>query len=164
MTAIDGWPVELADTAGLRTSDDSLEQAGVDRAVAELKAADLALLVFDVSRTWTDEMRQLVDKRRDAIVVHNKADLLPSDALEHGQVLRDRPDGVLVCAKTAGNLPALLGAIAERLVPDAPPPGEAVPFTIEQIEVLRAAIEYVQGKDLSRASAKLTALVRTSAR
>ena len=48
-TAIDGWPVQLADTAGLRASDDELESAGVKLAGAALAAADLVILVCDAT-------------------------------------------------------------------------------------------------------------------
>jgi tRNA modification GTPase len=163
LTAIDGWPVELADTAGLRTSDEPLEQAGVNRAVAELNNADLALWVFDVSQTWTDELRQLADERRDAIVVHNKADLLRTNAMAQGESLPDRPEGVYVSAKTAWNIPELLGAITGRLVGDTPPPGTAVPFKIEQIEAIRAAIHHAQRDQLPQAIAALKSLLPTGA-
>ena len=48
-TAIDGWPVELVDTAGLREADDTVERDGVSRAVAAKDAADLRVLVLDRS-------------------------------------------------------------------------------------------------------------------
>ena len=44
-TAIDGWPIQLADTAGLRDAADELEAAGVARAARALAAADLVVLV-----------------------------------------------------------------------------------------------------------------------
>ena len=48
-TAIDGWPVQLADTAGLREGHDELESAGVELARATLASADLVVLVQDVT-------------------------------------------------------------------------------------------------------------------
>ena len=48
-TAIDGWPVELADTAGLRATDDELESAGVRLAEAALASADLVIVVRDAT-------------------------------------------------------------------------------------------------------------------
>ncbi len=50
MTAIDGWPIQLADTAGLRSTRDEIELAGVTRATAAAGAADLVLLVEDCAR------------------------------------------------------------------------------------------------------------------
>ncbi len=47
--ALDGWPVELIDTAGFHESDDDLEQQGMVRACAILEQADLRLWVLDAS-------------------------------------------------------------------------------------------------------------------
>lgn len=47
--ALDGWPVELADTAGLREASESLEVAGVDRAKDRLASADLIVWVMDAT-------------------------------------------------------------------------------------------------------------------
>lgn len=47
--AIDGWPVELADTAGWRTQADEVEQQGIDRARTALAAADLCIWLLDGS-------------------------------------------------------------------------------------------------------------------
>ena len=49
-TAIDGWPVELCDTAGLRPAATPVERAGIERAQERLAQADLAVLVFDRER------------------------------------------------------------------------------------------------------------------
>ena len=50
-----GWPVVLADTAGLRESGDAIEQEGVRRARARAAAADLRVLVLDASGDWRTE-------------------------------------------------------------------------------------------------------------
>ena len=47
--ALDGWPIELADTAGLRDDAGSLEEAGIGKAKAALAEADLAIWVMDGS-------------------------------------------------------------------------------------------------------------------
>jgi len=80
-----GWPVVLADTAGLRASGDAIEQEGVRRAKARAATADLRLLVLDASSDWASEMKSLTeatdrwDPARDIVVV-NKVDLAPVDA------------------------------------------------------------------------------------
>ncbi len=55
--AIDGWPVELCDTAGLRAAGDAVERAGIDRARERLAAADLVILVTDRSAPGRRGMR-----------------------------------------------------------------------------------------------------------
>ena len=77
-----GWPVVLADTAGLRDSTDAIEQEGVRRARARAAAADLRVLVLDASGDWRAEMQAIIaatehwTPARDIVVV-NKTDLAP---------------------------------------------------------------------------------------
>src|SRR5215470_16938228 len=74
-----GWPVVLADTAGLRTSPDAIEQEGVRRARARAATADLRLLVLDATGDWRAERDRLVaategwEGARDIVIV-NKVD------------------------------------------------------------------------------------------
>lgn len=128
-TAIDGWPVELCDTAGLRVGRDTVELAGIELARQRLGQADLAILVFDSSIAWSAEDQRLVDQWPDALLVHNKCDLPAAPA--------DRPAGLAVSALQGSGLTELLDAIVRRLVPAPPPPGAAVPFTPDQVEAVR---------------------------
>jgi tRNA modification GTPase len=80
-----GWPVVLADTAGLRDTADVIEQEGVRRALARAEAADLRLLVLDASADWKADMARLTGTGSrwipaHDIVVVNKVDLSPVDA------------------------------------------------------------------------------------
>ena len=50
-----GLPLRLLDTAGIRKTDDVVEQLGVNTAKEQLKAAELVLLVLDAERPWEDE-------------------------------------------------------------------------------------------------------------
>jgi tRNA modification GTPase len=136
-TAIAGWPVELCDTAGLRSATHPVEQAGVARAEEGLAAADLVVLVFDRSAAWSAADQALVDAWPQTLVVYNKCDLPPAGGL--------RPEGLCTSALRGDGLHALPHAIAARLVPDPPPAGAAVPFTEEQVERLRAIGSRVQG-------------------
>ena len=80
-----GWPVVLADTAGLRDTGDAIEQEGVRRALARAKAADLRLLVLDATTDWKAAMAELTKGERweatHDIVVVNKIDLQPAQAV-----------------------------------------------------------------------------------
>lgn len=126
---IDGWPVELLDTAGLRGTDEQLEAAGVERAHQALHKADLCLWVVETTAEPTPPPTDL----KDPLLVVNKADLpavWPADQV---------PGGLRVSAVTSEGLGDLMQAIANRLVPHAPPPGAAVPFLPEmtgQIEAI----------------------------
>lgn len=128
-TAVDGWPVELCDTAGLRDEANGVERAGVELAERRLARADLRLLIFDRSEPWSDAEAALAEQWPDAVVVHNKSDLPAADGR--------RPAGLSISALYGNGIPELLAAISRRLVPDPPPPGAAVPFTDEQVAAVR---------------------------
>jgi len=69
-----GFPVVLADTAGLRESADRIESEGVRRALARAEAADLKLIVLDAT-TWPEvpeATRALIDQ--DCLLLANKTD------------------------------------------------------------------------------------------
>ena len=74
--AIDGVSLELADTAGLRDTDDPVEREGVRRARQELTRADVALLVTDVAGAEDDQrLFAGVQAQIERIVLVNKIDL-----------------------------------------------------------------------------------------
>jgi tRNA modification GTPase len=70
-----GYPVVLADTAGLRETADLVEQEGLRRALARAEAAELRLFVFDASRPQ-DAAGAAAWPGSDTILVANKVDLL----------------------------------------------------------------------------------------
>ena len=74
---IGGATLLLADTAGIRKTDDPVEAEGIRRSNQKLEEANLILAVFDSSRPLTDEDRALADRCRGrlAIAVFNKTDL-----------------------------------------------------------------------------------------
>ncbi len=74
---VGGITLHLADTAGVRETDDVVESIGVDRAVKRLESAELVLAVFDASRDLTDADKKLIDlcKGKKAIGIINKIDL-----------------------------------------------------------------------------------------
>lgn len=133
LTAIDGWPVQFADTAGLRESTDELESAGIDRARRQLESADLRIVVLDVSRpAHADELR-LLEAWPDALVVAHKVDL-PE------QWGRPLPDSALrVSSQLGSGIADLLSAISQRLIPALPPPGTPLPISRRQIALLESA-------------------------
>jgi tRNA modification GTPase len=78
---IDGIPIRICDTAGLRSSDDPLERMGQQRAHMAIDTADLILLMIDGSQPLDDNDRHLLGRltHRSYVVVRNKIDLV-SDA------------------------------------------------------------------------------------
>jgi tRNA modification GTPase len=76
--SINGIPVHLVDTAGIRATADAVEKIGVERTHQAMADADLRLLVVDTSQSWSEEDSELLHRARrigSLLVVANKADL-----------------------------------------------------------------------------------------
>ncbi len=142
-TALDGWPVELSDTAGLRTGGGAVETLGVEKTRRCLDAADLVVLVFDRSRPFSRDDAELAAEMPEALRVHNKADLPSAE--------RERPTGLATSAVTGVGVQELIQEIADRLVPRVPPPGAGVPFASQQASLLATARDAIEAGALERA-------------
>ena len=107
--AIEGVPVRLVDTAGIRAHAGTLEAAGIERTRRALKAARIAIVVIDASRPLAPEARTLLEETRgrDRVVFANKIDL--GDA---GAAAIDDPDVIRGSAYDPASLAALRAAIA----------------------------------------------------
>jgi tRNA modification GTPase len=102
--AIDGIPVELIDTAGLRDSDDAVERIGIERARSAAAAADMILEIRDLTRA--EARADLPDLPGIPVLrIWNKADLAAGPA----------PDGLCVSAVTGEGLDALRAAIRAEM-------------------------------------------------
>lgn len=75
---LDGYPVIIADTAGLRASTDSIENEGIKRAQEWAKTANSRLILLEPS-TEADFLERLKPNPEYDLVVLNKIDLLPTD-------------------------------------------------------------------------------------
>jgi tRNA modification GTPase len=161
-TAIDGWPVVLADTAGLRASNDELESAGVELAQSALAGADLAILVRDATSSAVDSTPWKSLPSR-TIEVRNKIDLLPAGVgVEDGPA---RGSAIPVSALTGEGIANLAVAIGMALVPHPPAVGAAVPFTpaqFEKLAVARDAVEQRRGSPTAQALQSLLAVAEGS--
>ena len=131
--AIDGWPVELADTAGVREATDVLEMQGVRMARETTADADLCLWVLDASAPAGQAFPSDRQTGKPDLRVVNKIDLPPA------WDLAEAPGAVHVSARTGAGLAELCAAVGRRLVPDPPPAGAAVPFTAALAEGVLAA-------------------------
>ncbi|MFM5243161.1 tRNA uridine-5-carboxymethylaminomethyl(34) synthesis GTPase MnmE [Aeromonas media] len=108
---LDGMPLHIIDTAGLRDTQDKVEQIGIERAWAEIEQADRVLFMVDGTTTDAVDPREIwpefvdrLPKNIGLTVIRNKADLTgedlaPSQELGHA-VYR-------ISAKTELGLPAL---------------------------------------------------------
>ena len=152
-TAVDGWPIELADTAGIRSGGEALEQQGIDRARKNALEADLVLFVVDRSRPWSDDDAALAADWPQALWVFNKCDLPAAAAF-------DSKNFIEVSARQGTGIDELITAIARRLVPTAPAVDEALPFLPAHVTALTAAAAALAGNDSAGARATLACFKR----
>ena len=168
-TAADGWPIQLSDTPGLHQDVERLERAGISQAHQMIEEADLVVWVLEASSIDAgeeDSLREIVfrqsaeaeaifNKVRTLVVV-NKIDLW------HGAAAFE--SGTLTtCAISSEGIAALLDAIATGLVPQVPPAGGAVPFTVRQIVLLQQALQLWQRGRREEAGALLENLLSQTA-
>lgn len=152
-TAIDGWPVELADTAGLREGGDAVESAGVRLARERLAAADVVVAVFDATQRWTADSTLLAEAWPDAVVVHSKCDLVPEPA-------GDRPAGLRTSAITGQGIAELVQALASKIAPNPPPPEAAIPFTSRQADAIENAFRLLETRKKTASSTAIARLLK----
>jgi len=82
--AIDGIPLELIDTAGLREGSEEAERLGIERSREALADADIVLVVLDATESLNSEERILLQavSERPALIVRNKVDLTDGKTAE----------------------------------------------------------------------------------
>lgn len=113
---LQGVPVTLVDTAGVRETDDEVEKLGVELARSTMRAADLVLAVVDSSQPLQAADRELLEQATfgPCLIVANKSDLVSERAAMP-------PGSLAVSATTGDGLDALEDAIASRLLGGASP-------------------------------------------
>ena len=132
--------LRLTDTAGLRTADDDAERQGVERALLEATRADLVLAVFDASRPFEPEDRQVLAtaaKAPKAIALLNKTDL--PQLLVEEEIRAAIPLCLRVSARTGAGLEELENTAAALLEGERPRDlGEVLTNARQYDAVLRA--------------------------
>ncbi len=110
---IQGMKYRLIDTAGIRKTDQIVEEIGIERALKASKNADLTLLVLDASTPFSSEDQKLLKSVGNHLVVWNKIDL-KKEPLEP-QLL----DAIEISAKTGRGFESLCAQILEKTLPKA---------------------------------------------
>lgn len=113
---LEGIPVRLVDTAGVRETEDKIEKLGIERSEKEFQSADIRLVLVDTSKE--EDWKQYVDKNRvrlsGSILVANKIDI--RDSSWNPNLFSNIEDLTLceISCKTKDGISILLGAIKER--------------------------------------------------
>jgi len=144
---IEGLPVKLIDTAGLRETEDIVEKIGVERAKKKFKEADLILFLVDVSEYPSSEDYKIYQevKNFSHLVILNKIDIQPNHIKEWKEVLlKWGVDEVLeISVKENINLDKLCKKIFEKITSEK---GTHVPEVVPNLRqkiALENAKEYL---------------------
>ena len=106
---LNGVPINLIDTAGIRETTDTVEKIGVEKSRRSIDEADLVIVVLDAKTGITEEDAEILDKTNDKnrIVILNKIDLMSED--------KDVPcDAIKISAKTGEGVEELSRKINEK--------------------------------------------------
>jgi tRNA modification GTPase len=90
---IQGIPIRIIDTAGIRQTSDQIEKIGVERSKEIFNEADMILFVLNASEVLSDEDKELIElvSNKKSIIVMNKIDLEQKIELEHvEETFKDR--------------------------------------------------------------------------
>ena len=98
---IEGIPLHIIDTAGLRETDDEVERIGIERSWKEIERSDVVLLLVDSRTGVTEADREILErlpKNLQRITIYNKIDLAGRQSERH-----DEADGVAVSLSAKAN-------------------------------------------------------------
>jgi len=111
--SLEGVPIHLTDTAGLRESSDVVEQIGIERTWDEIANADIIIFMRDLSQSQNHEdleleqkVKERADKRAHIVYVFNKLDLLDATKISPIESAAQH-DPVFISAKTGVGLDQL---------------------------------------------------------
>ncbi len=101
---IDGIPLKILDTAGIRMTEDLVEQIGVDKAKDSIESADLIIAVFDASEEFTEEDIEIIQliKDKKVIIIVNKIDL--EKKYDRDRLLNDFKDKTIIETSLIDNI------------------------------------------------------------
>jgi len=145
--SLDGIPVRLLDTAGVRPSDDTVERIGVDRSLRAMADADAILLVVDLSSLPSAEDEDLRRRLLDlsCIVVMNKCDLEGKWSEDLKAAFAGNWPRVQVSAKSGEQIETLRKEVLRHLFGDATAERDGILITnLRHCRCLESAREHLE--------------------
>lgn len=121
MLDLNGVPVVLIDTAGIRQTDDQVEQIGIERSKHAIQNSDIALFVVDLTQGWSDAEDQIADLLNDKpfILIGNKIDIRKDANVEKSVPSALQPMCINnISAITGENIEALCKSIEQFVFQD----------------------------------------------
>ena len=140
---IKGVPVIVTDTAGIHTTDDPVENIGIEKANERIETADIILLVVEASRDATENEKKLYDKvkNKEVVITINKQDLAGKDG---GFTMPDswsQRKNVRVSALTGTGINHLVQTIERICLANSDKAGDEIVPNLRQKQLLETSIE-----------------------
>lgn len=146
--SINGIPIELIDTAGIRETEDLVEKIGVERTKSAITEADFVIAVVEADTCLPDEEKELIAQFPVNLFVANKSDLGVAMPEQSAQFLSDRAALLKVSALTGEGIEELKQFIYRQLVSEAAAANESAIITNERhyqaLEQTLAALRQAQ--------------------
>ena len=110
---IDGIPLKLIDTAGIRDTDNTIEKIGVEKSKKLVNDADLVIAIFDISTNFDDDDRKIMNliKDKKAIILLNKVDILKENKSNEEEIKELNKPIIKISAKEEIGLDLLYNEI-----------------------------------------------------
>ncbi len=98
---IDGIPLKLIDTAGIRDTENTIEKIGVEKSKKLVNDADLIIAIFDISGSLDEDDRKIIELIRDkkAIILLNKVDVLKNNNKMEEEIKKLNKSVIKISAK-----------------------------------------------------------------
>lgn len=142
---IDGIPLKLIDTAGIRKAKDEVEKIGIEKAKEIAKEADLIIAIFDATKELDNEDKKIIEEfeKKKAIIVLNKIDLISqADKIEKELEYLNKPIVKISALKREG-IEKLNQTISELFkINDIQVDNETIVTNTRHKEMIRKAKEY----------------------
>ena len=147
-TSIDGWPIQITDSAGVHSTEDEIELQGIQSSLTAVEDADCVLLLVAPEQGWTESHHQILTKltTQRVILVATKADV----AEFHEYPKNICYPRISTSLKDSNSIAKLLACNSHVLVPNPPSAGSGVPFRIEHEARIRECISLLKQREFDR--------------
>ena len=124
MITINGIPLKIVDTAGIRKTSDKIEEIGVEKALNAIKEADLVLAIIDNTKELNEEDSKILEliKNKNAIILLNKIDIIDNNMEKNIEIINTNKKIIKISAKNRNGIDELYREIEKM-------------FNINEIEI-----------------------------
>ena len=146
LITINGIPLKIVDTAGIRQTEDKIEEIGVKKALKVLDDAELILAIFDNTKELTKEDYEILDliKDKKAIILLNKIDIIDNKIEEKEQFINANKKIIKISAQKGNGIEEIYKEIEELFnINEINSENETIITNIRHKNQIREAIESI---------------------